>query len=79
MEAPNSSTNRYKLKRRETPDQGDRLRRYEKVDEQAIHVMVHTFYGCIRQHPRLGASSSAVWLAGGKSTCRRWKPSGNPS
>ncbi len=53
MEAPNSSTNRYKLKRRETPDQGDRLRRYEKVDEQAIHVMVHTFYGCIRQHPRL--------------------------
>ncbi|UES47459.1 preprotein translocase subunit TatC [Roseibium aggregatum] len=54
MEAPNSSTNRYKLKRRETPDQGDRLRRYEKVDEQAIHVMVHTFYGCIRQHPRLG-------------------------
>lgn len=35
-------------------DGEDRLRRYESVSEQSIHVMVHTFYGCIREHPRLG-------------------------
>ncbi len=33
---------------------GDRLRRYESVSEESIQVMVHTFYGCIREHPRLG-------------------------
>ncbi len=38
----------------EGPPGGDRLQRYEAVDEQAIHVLVHTFYGCIRNHPRLG-------------------------
>ncbi|WP_269583649.1 group III truncated hemoglobin [Roseibium sp. Sym1] len=54
MEARETSQHRYKLQRRETPVTGDRLRRYEEVDEQAIHVMVHTFYGCIREHPRLG-------------------------
>lgn len=59
MEAPETGagktgSNRYRLQRRDVPDTGDRLQRYEKVDEQAIHVMVHTFYGCIREHPRLG-------------------------
>ena len=34
--------------------EGDRLRRYEGVSEASIQVMVHTFYGCIREHPRLG-------------------------
>ena len=32
----------------------DRLRRFEIVDEAAIHTLVHTFYGCVRTHPRLG-------------------------
>jgi hemoglobin len=54
MEARETSQHRYKLQRRETTVTGDRLQRYEEVDEQAIHVMVHTFYGCIREHPRLG-------------------------
>jgi len=54
MEARDTSQHRYKLKRRIAPETGDRLQRYEKVDEQAIRVMVHTFYGCIRKHPRLG-------------------------
>lgn len=54
MEAGRTSVHRYKLQRRPVPDTGDRLQRYEVVDEKAIHVMVHTFYGCIRQHPRLG-------------------------
>lgn len=59
METPEAGaskpgSNRYRLQRRDVPDTGDRLRRYEKVDEQAVHVMVHTFYGCIREHPRLG-------------------------
>ena len=54
MEAGRTSDHRYKLQPRSAPQRGDRLQRYEAVDEQAIHVMVHTFYGCIRQHPRLG-------------------------
>jgi len=54
MEARETSGHRYKLKRRVVPANGDRLQRYEEVDEQAIHVMVYTFYGCIREHPRLG-------------------------
>ncbi|PVB63110.1 preprotein translocase subunit TatC [Labrenzia sp. 011] len=33
---------------------GDRLLRYESVSEDSIRVMVQTFYGCIREHPRLG-------------------------
>jgi hemoglobin len=45
---------RYQLRQRPAPAPGDRLQRYEQVDEQSIHVMVHTFYGCIREHPRLG-------------------------
>ncbi|WP_298984826.1 group III truncated hemoglobin [uncultured Roseibium sp.] len=44
----------YKLGRRPMTDKGDRLQRYEHVDEQSIHVMVQTFYGCVRAHPRLG-------------------------
>ncbi|MES0809691.1 group III truncated hemoglobin [Roseibium sp. SCPC15] len=54
MEARNSASNRYKLQRRAVPENGDRLQRYENVDVQSIHVLVHTFYGCVRQHPRLG-------------------------
>lgn len=45
---------RPEFRRRPDPRAGDRLRRYEQVDEQAIQTMVHTFYGCIREHPRLG-------------------------
>ena len=54
MELRTATGHRYKLERRTPPDRGDRLQRYEAVNEQAIQVMVHTFYGCIRQHPRLG-------------------------
>lgn len=54
MEARRSGSERYKLQVRPVVETGDRLRRYEKVDEQSIQVMVHTFYGCIREHPRLG-------------------------
>ena len=54
MEARSSTSNRYKLQRRVAPDRGDRLQRYETVNEQSIQVMVHTFYGCIRKHSRLG-------------------------
>ncbi|WP_199823597.1 group III truncated hemoglobin [Labrenzia sp. OB1] len=34
--------------------EGDRLQRYESVSEDSIRVMVQTFYGCIREHLRLG-------------------------
>lgn len=27
---------------------------YDEVDAQTIHVLVHSFYGTVRQHPRLG-------------------------
>ncbi len=27
---------------------------YEEVDLQTIHILVHSFYGTIRKHPRLG-------------------------
>ncbi len=54
MEVCGSSGHRYKLQRRSVPEKGDRLQRYEEVDSQAIHVLVHTFYGCIRSHSRLG-------------------------
>ncbi|SMP24383.1 group III truncated hemoglobin [Roseibium denhamense] len=32
----------------------DRLTRFEEITPEAVHVLVHTFYGCVRQHPRLG-------------------------
>ncbi|MEP1931832.1 MAG: group III truncated hemoglobin [Roseibium sp.] len=32
----------------------DRMLRYETVTEDAVQVLVHTFYGCVRKHPRLG-------------------------
>lgn len=54
MESRRSGPGRYKLGPRPAPRSGDRLCRYETVDAQAIQVMVHTFYGCIREHPRLG-------------------------
>ncbi|MET1413907.1 group III truncated hemoglobin [Roseibium sp. HPY-6] len=54
MESPISGADRYKLSPRPVSDTGDRLRRYETVDVHAIQVMVHTFYRCIREHPRLG-------------------------
>ncbi|WP_209000491.1 group III truncated hemoglobin [Labrenzia sp. DG1229] len=54
MEARRSGSDRYKLPVRPVRETGDRLRRYETVNEQSIQVMVHTFYGCIREHPRLG-------------------------
>ena len=54
MEAHDLNAEKYRLRLRPDDRTGDRLRRYEAVDEQAIQVMVHTFYGCIREHPRLG-------------------------
>ncbi|MEO9527990.1 group III truncated hemoglobin [Roseibium sp.] len=54
MEARDTQGHRYKLQAHRPAGTGDRLQRYEQVDEQAIRVMVHTFYGCIRKHPRLG-------------------------
>ena len=32
----------------------DRMLRFEGVNEEAVQVLVHTFYGCVRQHSRLG-------------------------
>lgn len=49
-----SGAGRYRLTHRKPAKAGDRLQRYETVDEEAIHVLVQTFYGCIRKHPRLG-------------------------
>ncbi|MEM8700243.1 MAG: group III truncated hemoglobin [Pseudomonadota bacterium] len=54
MDARSSHADRYRLKLRHDARPDDRLRRYEAVDEQAIQVMVHTFYRCVREHPRLG-------------------------
>jgi len=54
MSARRSDTDRYKLKPRVVTTTGDRLLRFEEVNENSIHAMVHTFYGCIREHPRLG-------------------------
>jgi len=54
MKARRSGSDRYMLPVRPVRETGDRLRRYETVNEQSIQVMVHTFYGCIREHPRLG-------------------------
>ena len=28
--------------------------RFENVNEEAVQVLVSTFYGCVRKHPRLG-------------------------
>ena len=42
------------VRRTNATGKGDRLLRYEVVDAEAIHVLVQTFYGCIRDHPRLG-------------------------
>ncbi|MEP3048511.1 MAG: group III truncated hemoglobin [Roseibium sp.] len=36
------------------PSANDRMLRYETVTEDAVQVLVHTFYGCVREHPRLG-------------------------
>ncbi|WP_434053353.1 MAG: group III truncated hemoglobin [Roseibium sp.] len=54
MDAQNSHADKYRLRLRRNAGTDDHLRRYEAVDGQAIHVMVHTFYGCLREHPRLG-------------------------
>jgi hemoglobin len=54
MAVENSVVNKNGYQSRSGVAAGDRLRRYEDVDEQAIQVLVHTFYGCIRKHPRLG-------------------------
>jgi len=55
VESQRSTSHRYRLQVRSVPTDGDRLRRYETVDAQSIQTMVHTFYGCIREHPRLGS------------------------
>lgn len=33
---------------------GDQAQHFEQVDTETIHILVHTFYGRIRTHPRLG-------------------------
>ena len=39
---------------RRRPVPGDRLLRHDTVTKEAIRTMVHIFYRCIRDHPRLG-------------------------
>ncbi|WP_299810919.1 group III truncated hemoglobin [uncultured Roseibium sp.] len=51
---PKSDQAPVSRRHRVADDAGDRLLRYESVDEASIRVMVQTFYGCIREHPRLG-------------------------
>ncbi|WP_428642094.1 group III truncated hemoglobin [Roseibium sp.] len=54
MEARKFVSGAQVLGSRPVAGKGDRFRRYEDVSEESIQVMVHTFYGCIREHPRLG-------------------------
>lgn len=54
MDAPEKSGGRVMSKHVEATGAGNRAQRFVQVDAEAIHVMVHIFYGRIRSHPRLG-------------------------